>query len=43
MTLAVLVGFTVLLVLVAMGGIGYLIERDAGSREAARGEEPRRR
>ena len=33
MTLAVLVGVTVLLVLVAMAGAGYLIDRDAGRRE----------
>jgi hypothetical protein len=32
--LAVLVGITVLLVLVAMGVAGYLIEKDAGRKES---------
>lgn len=34
MTLALLVGITVLLVLVAMGAAGYAIDKDAGRRES---------
>jgi UPF0716 family protein affecting phage T7 exclusion len=35
-TLAALVGVTVLVVLVAMAVAGYLIDRDAGRRESGR-------